>query len=60
MNQRLADLTETQILQEIRKHFEHEALTGIPTEQLIESSATLEELLAAIRSALAKRDAKSL
>lgn len=60
MRTRIADLTETQILQEIRKAFEQEALTGIDTEALIDSSSTLEELLLKIRTAIALRDSKSL
>jgi len=56
----IADLTETQILQEIRKTFEHEALTGIDTDELIDSSSTLEELFLKIRAAIELRDSKTL
>lgn len=56
----LNELTETQILEQIRKTFEHETMEGIDTDELIESSRTLEELIQKIRQALQLRNAKSL
>lgn len=56
----LRSLTETQILQEIREQFEHETMTGIDVERLIDTSSTIEELFAAIQQQIDARNAKSL
>ena len=60
MATRLTDFTETQIYEEIRKNFEHEALTGIDTDQLIDSSSTVEELIIKITASLGVRNSGSL
>ncbi len=53
-------LTETQILQEIRKRFEHQAMTGIDVDKLINTCKTLEELFASIQQEIDVRNSKSL
>jgi hypothetical protein len=59
MSTRIADLTETQLLEEIRKAFEDEAMTGIDQDELINSSNTLEELLIKIQAAIDVRNSQA-
>ncbi len=51
----IQNLSETQILSEVRRVFEGESLQGINVEQLINDSATLADLYNRIRTELDQR-----
>lgn len=54
-NELVQNLTETQVLSEVRKVFENESLHGIQVEQIMHDSTTLAELYKGIRFELDKR-----